>query len=351
MFGHRKGPGPLYPDLHEADRRLSAERDGPGRRRAIQIFGTVAAAATFANVRASEWNAEAYKSSGTELQLVGGKTTKSNLFAVSFGGEGNVNDYWGAVQTFQNSGRRIPTADMVYDNINGLDFGSMARVLKKAQQDRGFKYLVINGDSLGGLIGLGAALEANIPVAGFIANSSPDKLTDTRVGAELTAAVVSTLDPQSPAVQDALLWAKDFWCYWRDNPFGSAVEGLWGELTNLPSQMASAGSPQLQESQLVYGESVSAASLVPALRRRGLISPLTTSTVFLRAAYDGVDDPDASFAGWEADFSSVGIPMRNLSMGPGSSHADVFTERGPLQADNFFDDLIRQFDRPSGVLA
>ena len=51
---------------------------------------------------------------------------------------------------YHDSGKRIPTADMIYDNINGLDFDAMARVLKKAQKERQFSHLVINGDGLGG---------------------------------------------------------------------------------------------------------------------------------------------------------------------------------------------------------
>ncbi len=283
------------------------------------------------------------------LEMVGGKEIKSNLLAVSFGGEGNDQDYYGAQSIFNASHKRIPTADMRYDNLQGLDFKAMARVLKEAQEKRQFEFLVINGDSLGAMFGLFAALRANIPVAGFIANSGPERLDDATTGAKLAADVVTRV-PSSTLLRTTELGLKDLWCYFRDNSLDSAISGLPKEVLSLPSQMGNGGSAYLQETQLEWAQRLDYTDLMPVLYRNGIVDKNFTSPVFLAAAHDNVIRPYAAHRDWSREFGRFGMTMPLLHMGPDSGHADVFAEVAPLQQSGYFDHLIRRFDTPAPVL-
>jgi pimeloyl-ACP methyl ester carboxylesterase len=333
--------------MDRAFRRLEVDSRDLSRRKAVQVIGGATLAFLFADQLVGRWTAETYHSNGTELRLVGGQNLNSNLFAVSFGGEGNYEDYWGALSLYKASDRQIPTADMVYDNINGLNFQDMARVLKDAQRKRGFEYLVINGDSLGAMFGMYTALHAGIPVAGFIANSGPMKLGDARTGAIVAADLVtSSANPHDKLVETAELALKDLWCYFRDNPFGTAVANLPDELKTLPDQMSQGGSAELQRDQLMWAQQIDFNQLVPEFKRRGVIGDFTNA-VFLRAWEDNVIDPSEAYWDWSHWLKrGFDIQMKLLQMPPGSKHADVFAEGTTLHGYGYFDYLINQFDPP-----
>jgi pimeloyl-ACP methyl ester carboxylesterase len=312
------------------------------RRKLLGTMGKLAAMFAVGNLVAEQWASEVYSSRDTMLRMDGGTHIRSNLFAVSFGGEGNHDDFYGAATIYSASGKRIPAADMMYDNKNGLDFDSMARVLHQAQKERGFTHLVINGDSFGGLFGLYAAYRANIPVAGFVANCSPGGMRDAKSGAALMADfVTSPVTPKGALVQNAELVGKDLYCYFRDaSSIGSAMLGLGHELVSLPSQMADGGSAFLQYTEVQAGRHLDCATLLPVLYRHGIVDEHFTSAVFLQAASDNTVNDNAAYGDWSREFHKIGIHMPRLYMGPGSVHADEHAEGVPLQTSGFLENLM-----------
>ncbi|HEY4160462.1 MAG TPA: alpha/beta hydrolase [Candidatus Saccharimonadales bacterium] len=294
-----------------------------------------------------QWNESSYKSSGTTLEMVGGERIKSNLLIVSFGGEGNDQDYFGALSAFNASGKRIPAADMRYDDIHGLDFDAMGRVMKEAQRKRGFTHAVLDCHSLGGMIGLFTALRAGIPVAGIVLNSTPENLGNATTGAKLAADLVTApMAPKDMLTQDVELGFKDIWCYFRDaDSVGSSIVGLPRELWSLPSQMTQGGSARLQETQLEDANELNYDEIMPTLIRNGIIRKGVTSPVFVMSTHDGVIHPMDSYHAWSNEFARAGIThMPLVQMGSGSGHADVFGEGAPLQKIGYYDSLIRLYD-------
>jgi pimeloyl-ACP methyl ester carboxylesterase len=274
----------------------------------------------------------------------------SPLFGVSFGGEGNFNDYWSARSMYSAGRKKIPWANMVYDNERGLNFVDMARVLQAAQKQRQFQYLIVDGDSLGGMFGMYAALLANIPVAGFMADSSPMRLSDAVRSAVITADFV-TRAPKSEFVETLELGAKDLYCDVRDQGVEDFVANLANNISSLPSQMAQGASPQLQRDQLGWAGIIDMSNLAHLYRERGIIQAGITQPIFLRAAHDGVIRPETAYADWKGWFASeFDIRMPLLQMRPGSGHADVFAAATCVQAEGYLDYLIHQFRSPTMVI-
>lgn len=340
----------LMPNVDMAYKVLQPESYDPSRRKVLKMFAGVALGYLVADKLVGQWTAETYRSNGTGLRLVGGQNLKSNLLVVSFGGEGNYEDYWGALSNYKAANKQLPTADMVYDNIHGLNFQDMARVLQDAQRKREFQYLVVSGDSLGAMFGMYAALLADIPVAGFIANSGPMKLRDAKSGAVLAADLVTSgVNPKDKLVLTSELALKDLWCYFRDNSFDTAMANLPNELWTLPDQMAKGGSAELQRSELWWAQpqQINFETLAPVYKRREIIGDFT-HPIFLKAWDDNVINPDVAHRDWEHWFQgNFGLHMPLEQMRPGSGHADVFAGAAILQKCGYFTDLIDQFDPPS----
>lgn len=325
------------------------------RRRFLRNSGALIGGVMVANELATIWSNEVYQSNGTELRIVGGENIHSPLLIVSFGGEGNDNDYTGAQQMYLAGNKKIPAADMVYDNRNGLNFKDMATVLHESQKERGFEYLVICGDSEGAMIGMFAALCAeDIPVAAFIANSGIMKLGNAKFGAQLTAKLVtSSINPPINLVKDTELAAKDIFCYFRDHNTGasypfdlvslSALLGLPHEIFRLPDQMAQSASPSLQISELNWAEIINFPKLAHLYKKFGIISRDFTEAIYLQAARDNTINPNGAFRDWHNLFlSNFGIYMHRHYMRPGSRHADVYAAGALLHQ---MSTLERIFDR------
>jgi len=347
-------PRPKTPNLNKAYKIQQRVEAGPPdftRRGALRLGFWSVAALKLAQMGLEEWDESSYESNGTTLEMVGGERIKSNLLIVSFGGEGNDQDYFGALNAFQASGKRIPAADMRYDDVYGLNFNAMGRVMRQAQRKRGFTHVILDCHSLGGMIGLFAALRAGIPVAGVVLNSAPEGLGTTTFGARLASALVAAA-PKDALTQDVALGFKDIWCYFRDaDSVGSSLVGLPREVWSLPSQMTQGGSARLQETQIEAANELNFDRIMPMLVRYGIVHKDITRPVFVMSRHDGVIDPIGSFRAWKNEFARAGITdMPLVKMGPGSGHADVFGEGAPLQGIHYYDGLIQRFDTDPPVL-
>lgn len=349
--GNRENP---TPNIDRAEKVMAKDPLLSSRRRFLRNCGGVAIGYCLAGQIGNEvtnWSNETFRSNGTQMQVVGGANLKSPLLAVSFGGEGNVNNYYGATSLYSASGKKIPSADMIYDNVRGLNFTDMANILKESQEKRQFEYLVVNGDSLGAMFGMYAALLAGIPVAGFIANCGPMKLDDALPSAVVASRLVtSEFNPNNKVTGAAELAAKDIYCDVRDEGFKEFFFDLFGNLNALPGQMAQGGSPLLQRSQLEWAEAIDLDPMASIYKKRGIIAKGMTSAVFLEAAFDNVIKPRDSYDDWKGWFgNNFGIHMPLLHMREGSVHADVFAGAACLQQNGYFNSLLDQFDLSSGV--
>lgn len=352
--GGRKSP---TPHLGEALQRTQPEALDIGRRRAIKTFGGLAAGLLLAESGAARWNSEVYRSGSTSLRMVGGQNMVSPLLAVSFGGEGSKNDHNGATSLFAASKKRIPSADMIYDQ-RGLNFHDMEKVLQDARKRRGLRCLLINGDSEGAMISLVVAARAGIPMAGFIANSGIMSIRNAKGAAQLTTEIVTSSTPANPTnkffgdlVGDLELASKDLGSYFRDSGIAEAITGLPNELATLPDQMAGGGSPVLQESQLEFAKKRRIQQLVPELRKGDIIKKDFTLPVYLRAPQDPIIDPYAAHEDYEGLFARFGIRMPIITMPEGSRHADVFAGAAVLRSYDYFDAVIERANQltPGGV--
>jgi hypothetical protein len=355
MFPRRSGKKEnLTPNIDRAAGAMDKDPLLSTRRRFLQNCGGVAIGYCVSSTVGNEvvnWSNETFRSHGTQMQVVGGANKKSPLLAVSFGGEGNVNNYYGATTIYSASGKKIPSADMIYDNTRGLNFTDMANILKESKEKRQFDYLVINGDSLGAMFGMYAALLADIPIAGFISNCGPKRLDDAVTSAVVTSRLVTSgLNPKNTIVGDAELAGKDLYCDVRDEGVWEFISDLFGNIGALPGQMAQGGSPQLQRSQLEWAEAIDFDQMVPIFKRRGTLAKGMTSAVFLEAANDNVIKPQTAYDDWKGWLgNNFGIGMPLLHMREGSVHADVFAGAACLQQHGYFTSLINQYDSGTGV--
>jgi pimeloyl-ACP methyl ester carboxylesterase len=199
----------------------------------------------------------------------------------------------------------VPWGGVTYSNEYGVSLSDNARLLAKAHEQQGFSCMDLYGRSMGGMFGLNAAMQAQVPLGMIFLNCSPFSLSDARNNewAQIGAMGVVPAIPTTTITEDLIddMHHQGVWGF---------TEDVAGDYGRAEAELPQSGSPMLQETQLASAEAID------LWRDRALFTGIIRKDI-TRAAYVMTANPNAddvvnnrqAYAKYKKWFASFGIEL------------------------------------------